>query len=353
MTRPCVAQPPPSVKRTAALFLVALCLSACDEPPPPSAGLAGERPRFQDPIWNDGNAEVAQYQVMERRYGTMREGHATLIAVTETFDALRLVKADLGTAHPLDVIKLNHVLTTPTGVYTYRQMASVFLDRTTARPLKLATSSQEWCGITSKQMVLRGPAATLHTFSYFGNEGDRAHPVLVDARTVLYDALPLWLRTLDLTRPGARRVQLVPQQMSSHAPAPRVAQATITVGPSDDALRVPAGAFEAVPVTVQHDGGTDIFHFDAEPPHTLVRWDRADGGHYALEWVRRAPYWRMSDDGEVLGPEDASGGAHGTEGDRTEGDGADGRLREGDGEATRRSPTEPGVSPDPGASGAD
>lgn len=268
--------------------------------------MAGERAPFEAALWNDGNAEVASYTVVERRYGTLRQGRATLILVKETFDADRLVKAD-GPRPPertVEVMKLNHVLTTPTGVYTYRQMASVFLEREDARPLKLVTSSQEWCGITSKRMEVRGASPTLHTASYFGAEGDRAFSVPLDERTVLHDALPMWLRTLALDREGTREVRLVPPQLSNHARPPEVAPATIAVG-APAPVEVPAGTFEAVPVTVEHAGGTDVFHLRAEAPHTLVRWDRADGGRYALEWVRRAPYWEMNAADQVgaLGPD--------------------------------------------------
>ncbi|MEQ9076904.1 MAG: hypothetical protein RLP09_23800 [Sandaracinaceae bacterium] len=280
------------------LLAAALALAAlsCEEPAPAGpAGAAAESDAFQDAIWDDGNAEVAGYEVQEPRYGTMRRGWATLIVVKETFDADALIKADgpVAPAHTVEVLKLNHVRTTPTGVYTYRQMGSVFVERASLRPLKLVTSSQEWCGITHTRMEIRSPRPTLHTSSYFGAEGQRAFPIALDERTVLQDALPLWLRGLALTRPGARTIRLVPEQLSSHTRAPEIAEATVTVG-APVPVEVPAGAFEAIPVEVAHAGGTDVFHYDATPPHTLVRWDRADGGFYRLAWVERAPYWRMN-----------------------------------------------------------
>lgn len=273
-----------------------LLATSCSEPTRGVAGAAGERPVFRDALWDDGEAEIASYRVVERRYGTLREGHATLIVVKESFDAAALVKADgpVAPEHPLEVMKLNHVLTTPTGVYTYRQMASVFVRRDDARPVKLVTSSQEWCGITSKRMEVRGPRATLHGSSYFGAEGDRAYPVVLDEDTVLFDALPMWLRTLELSRPGTREVRLVPAQLSHRVTPVEVAPATIEVG-APGSVEVPAGTFEAVPVTVEHAAGTEVFHLQAEAPHTLVRWARSDGGEYALEWVRRAPYWELHD----------------------------------------------------------
>jgi hypothetical protein len=294
-------------KMRAALLLAAsvpLAFSCAEPPPSGPAGAAGERPLFSDALWDDGNAEVAGYEVVERRYGALRPGWATLIVVKETFDADALVKADGPPPdRALEVIKLNHVLTTPTGVYTYRQMASVFLDRGEARPVKIVTSSQEWCGITTAHMAVRSPAATLHTSSYFGAEGERAFPLALGEDVVLFDALPVWLRTLDLLHPGERRIRLVPQILSNRMRAPSPAPATVLVG-APASVEVPAGEYEAIPVTVMAGDRVDVFHFDAETPHTLLRWERADGGSYALAWVRRAPYWSMHDVDQVgeLGP---------------------------------------------------
>lgn len=292
-------------------MIAAVVSLACGTPAAPSlpidgAGMVGERALFADALWDDGLAEVASYRVLERRYGTLREATATLIVVKETFDADALVKAD-GPERPLrsiDVMKLNHVLTVPTGVYTYRQMASVFVRRDRAQPLELVVSSQEWCGITHKRLAVRDGRATLQASSYFGGEGERSFDVPMDERTVLYDALPMWLRTLDLDREGEREVTLVSQQLSNRAPRPDVAPATIGVG-APRSIEVPAGTFEVVPVTVEHAAGRDVVSFAREAPHTLVRWERADGGRYELTAVRRAAYWELHDIEDVgaLGPD--------------------------------------------------
>ncbi len=270
------------------------------------AGGAGERPLFADALWDDGLAEVASYDVRERRYGTLRDATATMIVVKETFDADALVKDDgpERAERTIDVMKLNHVLTVPTGVYTYRQMASVFVTRDRAQPVERVIGSQEWCGITHKRLAVRGGRATLHASSYFGGEGERSFDVPMDDRTVLYDALPLWLRTLELERRHARRVRLVSQQLSNRAPRPELAEATITVG-APRSIVVPAGTREVVPVTVEHAAGTDVLSFAREAPHPLVRWDRADGGSYALRGVRRVAYWELHDleDVGALGPD--------------------------------------------------
>lgn len=283
--------------RMSSLALGAL-LAACepDALPRDGAGAPAEAAIFADPLWDDGQGEIAQYRVLERRYGALREAEATLIVVKETLDADALVKADGPTppARAIEVMKLNHVLTVPTGVYTYRQMASVFLTRERALALKLVVGSQEWCGITHKRLVMRDGGAVLHASSYFGAEGERAYAFSMDGPTVLYDALPMWARTLDLARPGPRSIRLVAQQLSNTAPRPAIEAATLTVG-APEAIEVPAGALEVVPVRVEQSAGTDVLWLRREAPHPLVRWDRADGGRYELEWIRRARYWELHD----------------------------------------------------------
>lgn len=302
-----------------AFVLAGACRTPAPPPPTDGAGMPGERPLFADPLWDDGLAEVASYDVRELRYGELRDATATLIVVKETFDADALVKADgpEPPARAIEVLKLNHVLTVPTGVYTYRQMASVFVRRDRAQLLSLVVGSQEWCGVTHKRLTVRDGRATLRASSYFGGEGDRSFHVPMSERTVLYDALPLWLRTLELERAGAREVELVSQQLSNRAPRPGVAPATLTVGAPRE-LEVPAGVLEVVPVVVEHAAGRDVLSFAREAPHTLVRWERADGGSYALRAVRRAAYWEMHDVGDVgaLGPEPEAAMAAGLGGRR-------------------------------------
>ena len=292
-----------------ALALLLLCaLPSCDgpgalgsggarAPAPPrfDAGMPGETAALSDPLWDDGKAEVAGYVTREARYGTLRDGEAVLITVKETFDAEQLVKADAPEPpqYPLTVMKLNRLVTVPTGVYTYRQMTSTFLEREDAQPVKLSVSSQEWCGTTAKRLEVHGDSAFLRAFSYFGAEGQRAWPVPMDERTVLADALPLWLRTLDLDRRGERRVRIVDEQMSNRARPPHARDAVINVG-TPGSIAVPAGTYDAVPVVVTRGDREETFWLQKDRPHTFVRWDRADGGVYWLRYVERAFYWKMN-----------------------------------------------------------
>lgn len=258
------------------------------------AGLEAETAFLHQALWDDGNAEVAKYDVREPRYGIMRDGEATVIVVKEDFDADALVKADGSPPdHRVTVMKLNTVLTVPAGVYTYRQMSSAFITRTEGKPVKLTVGSQEWCGMTSKKMEVESDQLVLEAWSYFGAEGNPTFRTPAGARTVLADALPLWLRTLDRNDTSAREVTVYPAQMSNRAVEPDPYQATVRIG-EPQALEVPAGSIDSYPVRVTAGDKKATYWFMTEFPHTMVRWERADGGQYDLRWVRRAPYWDMN-----------------------------------------------------------
>lgn len=280
---------------------MALLVLACGRPEPaPPAGAPAEQALFRSSFWDDGRAEVASYRARVERYGRLWDGHAVLITVTERFDADALVKDDgpVRAARPLEVLKLNHVLTLPTGAYTYHQMASVFMARQDLRPVRLTIGSQEWCGVTYKRLEVRDGRATLHGSSYFGGEGERSFDVPMDERTIWADALPSWLRALDLERRGERTVRSLASELGNRVRAPSLDNTSIDVGGAS-AITVPAGTYAAVPVSVVAGERRDVYWLERAAPHALVRWDRADGGVYELTRVERARYWEMHDPSDI------------------------------------------------------
>ncbi len=267
-----------------------------ERPPPPAptfeAGAPAENDLFESALWDDGNAEVARFVAHQMRYGEMREGELVLITVKESFDPERLVKADgPHHQHVVDAIKSNTLLTFQTGVYTYRQMVSVFLTRTELRPMKLAMSSQEWCGTTSAIFTVRGDEGLLRAFSYFGDQAEVVAPLSLPEDLVFEDALPVWLRALDADTGGTRRIDLVPSQLSNRAVPPEPLIAEVDIG-APQTVEVPEGTFEARPITVSFGDRRDVYHVDVEEPHAIVRFSRGEST-YERTLLARAPYWTM------------------------------------------------------------
>lgn len=243
----------------------------------------------QDALWDDGNAEFSAYEVTWARYGHLYSGRAILVVVKEPWAPELDVKADTPRPGGFDVLKLNHARDVPTGIYTYHQMASVFVRRDTGALQKIAATSAELCGVSNADMT-RG---VLRTRSYFDGQGDRARRWPLD--TMPEDGLPLTLRDyVEGECPGSIGVfpSLLMGRYADLAPSRWTLRRTAA-----GAVAVPAGTFDAVTLRLEHDAAWLEYVFETAAPHRLVRFRRDDGTEYRLAKSERIPYWRLHDPG--------------------------------------------------------
>ena len=139
-------------------------------------------PKFGD-YWYQGKAELSSYDLSQSRYGEIRNGHAVLIFVTEDFSKSKQVKLESPIKNEDDVVKvmkLNATRKFNTGIYPYSTISSVFTPiylNSYPKTLKLATSSQEWCGHTFIQANLKNNIYEIQGNSYFESEGDFSYQV--------------------------------------------------------------------------------------------------------------------------------------------------------------------------------
>lgn len=135
--------------------------------------------------WDQGKAELNNYDLKQSRYGEVRDGHAVLIFVTEDFSKSKHVKLDNPQDNKddaLHVLKMNFTKKFITGIYPYSMMLSVFTPLNGyPKPLKITTSSQEWCGHTFTQFNLKAGKYQGELYSYFEKEGDRQISIEEDA----------------------------------------------------------------------------------------------------------------------------------------------------------------------------
>lgn len=279
-------------------------LLACAAPPAPAASLdAGFWTH-----WGDGRAEIATYDLVQPRYGATHAGRAVLIFVTEDFSFSERVKADPGEHPDADlrkVIKLNHLRTFDTGIYTYDVMTSVFarLDAGDGMdlldPLKLSFSAQEWCGMVYEELVPSATSVHVTGHTYFDSDTRPPFTLKVPADLLYGDAVPLWIRGLaDTLAPGAARVvpwyPTLTEQRFRHV-APAVGRATLSRAVGTTEQVVPAGTFVVETWTVAVDGGTTTtWWVEAAAPHRIVGWETSEGERAALRGVDRLPYWQMN-----------------------------------------------------------
>ena len=278
---PRLARTPRSRAACGALLLLAAVAT--------NAGPAQPHSWRQDAVWDDGNAEFCAYEVTWARYTHQYTGRALLVVVKEPWAPDLDVKADTPRPDGFDVLKLNHIRDVPTGIYTYHQMASVFVRRDTGALQKIAATSSEACGISSADMT-RG---TLRTRSYFDGQGDRAHRW--PAGAVPEDGLPVFLRDYTAGSCPATLVVYPSLLMGRYA---EMQPATWNVRRADPApVTVPAGTFEGVDVRLERAGHWLSYVFETAEPHRLLRLQRDDGTEYRLAKAERLPYWAMHDPG--------------------------------------------------------
>ncbi|MEQ9009051.1 MAG: hypothetical protein RLP12_14295, partial [Ekhidna sp.] len=137
-----------------------------------------EKPGNFSGYWYAGEAEITSYKLEQARYGEIHKGEAVMVFVTEPFSKSKQVKLDDWrdeSADNVSVMKLNMTKKFLTGIYPYSMMMSTFTPVSYDQypdPIKVTTSSQEWCGHTFMQLNLQENDYRLRGFSYFESEGD-------------------------------------------------------------------------------------------------------------------------------------------------------------------------------------
>jgi len=264
------------------------------------------RDLFADPIWDDGQAEYTIYRGSIERYGARRPLEARLIVVKEDMDVAQRVKSEKGPVpgKTWSVLKQNYSQDFTTGTYDYHQMSSVFLDRRSGLLHKLTVSSQEACGLTFARLAFADEGVRRVLHSYWDGEGDREEVGEIPRgrrdRVVAEDALPLWLRRLDLTRPQAFSLEVLPAQLSNRAQAlvfPRMG-VEVVGRPDRHGLLVRVG--QNLNSDTIHEGArVDRYWFDPVWPHPLVRFEGSKDAT-VLERVKtmRIAYWKENAPGD-------------------------------------------------------
>lgn len=294
----------------AALLAWCCAASAAEQPVPTAIPAPGDEPLGAgglrlpgnaftgDRAWDDGLAEVGEYELSQARYGALHAGRAVLVVVREDLDPQAAVKAVAPAPGSVPVLKCHLVKSFQTGIYRYEQAATVFLRREDAVPLRLLIGGHEWCGVMGKGWVNRGAGSRLRSISYFDGHGDQEQELALGGDGVLADALTTWLRAWLATarRPGT--AALVPTQLDARSQPTAAAACTIRVG-AEERAQVPAGGFTVVPISVAIGDMVLLrAQLESAPPYRLIAARYADGSTMRLLCSARFAYWTMNDPGQ-------------------------------------------------------
>jgi hypothetical protein len=161
------------------VFLSSSCEEVRSPDSPDERSLSGiSLPEGFGDYWYQGKAELSSYNLEQVRYGSVHDGVAVLIFVTEPFSKSSQVKKDYadGGEDEITVLKINKTKSFNTGLYPYQLMNSTFSPVEIGQyphALKSATTVQEWCGHVYSQYNLRDAGYQWRSFSYFGSEGEQ------------------------------------------------------------------------------------------------------------------------------------------------------------------------------------
>jgi hypothetical protein len=289
------------MSRSVTIIMCVLCVTLSN---------AEKKSRFTT-LWYDGNAEIAVYSLTESRYGEMREGRRIMVFVTEPLRRSTLVKPDnrLPDDSIVRVIKCNDLREFFTGIYNYNVMTSVFQAVEKSGPynigdaVKVALSSQEWCGMVYDRMLLRKNGYTGMLYSYFEKESEHPYSIPVDGHPVPEENLWLMVRELngELCATGTeKKITLVPSmwhRRKTHTPVTTV-PAMITKGKPME-FRSVLGTIPAVPFTWKAGTATTSVTVEVAWPHRILAFEEPDGSHGELLSVRRLPYWKLHDNDDL------------------------------------------------------
>ena len=291
---------------TISAAMIVVMLAACSPAPPPATRTEPAAPAkpaltegfgaawAMDPMWDDGQAEVALYEAKRPQYGKIESYESVFIVVKEDFNPQLYVKADApyDGKRLLPVLKLNAVHSYWTDRYPYHYLLSVFVRRSDPASLvKLALGSQEWCGATFKMVKTWGGRPELLYHTYWDGEGDAARPLDLRPGDLLEDQMPLSLRSLKFAPGLELRRRILPSLISNNLHGyGGFTDATLHVA-GEEEIRTPAGRFAAWKLEVKFGEVQQTWWFEKAETHILLRMDSSDGRTWLLKSRTRKPYW--------------------------------------------------------------
>ena len=251
-------------------------------------------------LWDQGKAEVAQYQAQRIIYGKPRDFEYTFILVKETFNKEFKVKTDDYDRDDLfEVMKINKFARIPTNNYPYHYMTSIFYQRGQPSTVyKLTNSSQEWCGTTAKYFLDEGRRYRFGYNSYWDGQG--VGETTVEGNIMFEDQLSHSLRALNFSDGLTFQQRVAESQVSSKATVPTIYDATFSVSVAES-LSLPTDYVmndQVWKVSVQLDSAkTNEYWFDSAYPNILLKQTTWDGQTLALKRHYMDDYWVIKETG--------------------------------------------------------
>lgn len=239
--------------------------------------------------WDDGLAEMCYYDATKSIYGKQRKYTRVHIFVRQWNDRDTGVKtSNPKSATAVPVFKFNIAEEIPTENYNYRFLTMLFQHRSTLAPQKLVVSSQEWCGATFKHLRWKDNSLVAKQFSYFESEADTEEKAAADVWP--FAASFAIAREFAATGKSPTIRAWLPPLRSTHGSPLREITDWEIMRAQPTQLRVPAGTFRAVKVTIHFGKQQCQYWIESNAPYRLLKFDGFDES-FALRGVETRAYW--------------------------------------------------------------
>ena len=203
-----------------------------------------------------------------------------LVFVTEDFSASDQVKMDYpekNSADAVKILKLNMTKKFNTGIYPYSMMLSVFSpleDHLDGRAIKVASSSQEWCGHTYTQLNNKGTSFAVQSNSYFQQEGNVQFSI---GKAWLEDEL--WSRIrIDPRSLPLGEIDIIPGTLSA-----RLRHSPLAIQKANASM-VKLGKTSTFELLYDNDKRVLSITFENKFPHAILKWEET----YVSGWGKSA-----------------------------------------------------------------
>lgn len=251
-----------------------------------------------DPLWNDGQAEVAFYRVRRSRnqYGEPEEQEFLVgtYLVKHDFDPAAQAKAEPEAGQAVSAFKYALFYEFESGSYEYKRSHVVNAGQRDLRPLKYSFTSFDWCSNLYKEQAFT-PGERAAFLMRSDDYGNRTASFDYEARTYPPALMPLLVRGMDFET--ARRHEFGIVLEGGDVVGASAERAAI------DTVETAAGVEEAERIVVRYDG--DVPSPYAEEADQSETYWRATGedrrllvvegasGRYRMELIEalRSPYW--------------------------------------------------------------
>lgn len=248
--------------------------------------------------WNDGQAEVAFYQVERTRdqYGRANEQQfvAGTYLVKHRFSPAEMTKKTDGSG--TSSFKYALFYEVESGSYQYKRNWVTNARQKDLRPFKQSFTSFDWCSNQYRELAFQ-PEGTIEYRMRSDDYGNERSSFEHSTQSYPSAQLPLLIRGLDFDGSDTRSFSVAVADNETHVPAQAVLQGT-------DSIETEAGSFEAERIVVTYDepvpspigeesAQAETYWRSTGPKRLLVRME-AKSGRYRMALVEhlRTPYWK-------------------------------------------------------------